>query len=359
MSTMPVTDFDSRKAEAFGAQMLEVLNHGALTIALSIGHQTGLFDTMAELPVATSDEIAHAAGLNERYVREWLGAMVTGGIVEYDATGRTYRLPAEHAPLVTRAGGSDNIAFYTQYIPLIGNVEKKIIEAFRKGGGIGYEHFPDFQRIQAEETARVFDAKLISGIVPLHKGLAERLRAGIDVADVGCGAGHALNLLGREFPNSTFTGYDFSPDGIAAGRAEAREWKLENVRFEMRDVATLDVEGGYDLITAFDTIHDQIRPRDVLRCISRALRPGGLFLMADIAASSDLARNLDHPFGSLLYTISVTHCMTVSLAHGGEGLGTMWGEEKALELLAEAGFENAEVRQVEGDPMNVYFLATR
>jgi 2-polyprenyl-3-methyl-5-hydroxy-6-metoxy-1,4-benzoquinol methylase len=348
---------DQKKAETFGTHMLNVLNLGALNIPISLGHRTGLFDTMADLPPSTSDEIARAAGLNERYVREWLGAMVTGKIVEYDGSTRKYALPPEHAPLVTRAGGVDNMAFFTQYLALMSGVESRLVDAFRNGGGVAYEHYGDFQKIQAEETARVFDAKLIDTILPLANGLVDRLRAGASVADIGCGAGHAINVMAKAFPKSTFTGYDFSNEGIAIGRAEARDWGLQNARFEHRDVATLDAPASYDLITAFDAIHDQIKPREVLRRIARALKPGGLFLMADMAASSDLAKNVDHPFGPLLYTLSVAHCMTVSLAHGGEGLGTVWGEEKARELLAEAGFRSVETRLVEGDPLNIYYLA--
>ena len=346
-------------SESFGAHMLNILNYGALNIPISLGHQTGLFDTMADLPPSTSTEIATAAKLNERYVREWLGAMVTGKIVEYDGETRTYSLPPEHAPLVTRAGGPDNMAFFTQYVALIGAVEKRLVEAFRNGGGVGYDAFPDFQRLQAEETARVYDAKLVDTILPLVPGVIDRLRNGIAVADVGCGAGHAVNVMAREFPKSKFTGYDFSADWIARARAEAREMKLQNVRFETRDVATLEADRAYDLVTAFDTIHDQVKPREVLRRIARAVRPDGVFLMADIAGSSDLARNLDHPLAPMLYTYSVTHCMTVSLAHGGEGLGTMWGEEKARELLAEAGFRSVDVKQIEGDPLNSYYIVRK
>jgi 2-polyprenyl-3-methyl-5-hydroxy-6-metoxy-1,4-benzoquinol methylase len=357
MSTMQaVESIDAGKQEEFANYMMTVLNLGALNIPISIGHRVGLFDAMADLPPSSSKEIAEAAGLDERYVREWLGAMVTGGIVEYSGATKTYELPAEHAPFVTRAGGTDNLAFYTQYLALIGQVEGKLVDAFRNGGGVGYEHFPEFQKIQAEETARVFDAKLVDTILPLVEGITERLERGIRVADIGCGGGHAINVMAKAYPKSNFTGYDFSADGIAMARAEARELGLENARFELRDVATLEAESAYDLITAFDAIHDQVAPREVLRRIRRALKPGGVFLMADIAASSDLAENVDHPFGPMLYTWSVTHCMTVSLAHGGEGLGTVWGEQKARELLREAGFGEVSLSAVEGDPVNAYYV---
>jgi SAM-dependent methyltransferase len=351
--------FDTARAEAFAGKLTEILEGGGLAIALSVGHKTGLFDALATLPPSTSSEIAQKAGLVERYVREWLSAMVTGGIIEYEPATQRFWLPAEHAQFTTRAAGVDNMAFFAQYIAVLGSVEDPVVEAFRHGGGVPYEGFPAFQKIQAEETARVFDAALISSILPLQDGLIQALRLGIDVADIGCGAGHAINVMAEAFPRSRFTGYDFSAEGIATGRAEARRMKLENVRFEQRDVATLDAVSAYDLITAFDAIHDQVHPRRVLRNIRHALRDGGTFLMADIAGSSDLEKNIGKPLAPLLYTLSMNHCMTVSLAHDGEGLGTMWGQEKALELLGEAGFEDVAVKQVEGDVLNVYYVMVK
>jgi ubiquinone/menaquinone biosynthesis C-methylase UbiE len=194
-------------------------------------------------------------------------------------------------------------------------------------------------------------------ILPLVPGLIEQLKYGIDVLDVGCGHGHALNLVARAFPKSKFTGYDFVPESIS--RAEEKTNKLgnANVRFKVVDVAKMDEEQHYDLITAFDAIHDQAHPRKVLDNINRALRPKAIFLMADINASSQLEENLDHPLGPTFYTISFSHSMTVSLADGGEGLGTMWGRQKALELLKEAGFENTKIKELECDLFNCYYLS--
>ncbi len=122
-------------------------------------------------------------------------------------------------------------------------------------------------------------------------------------------------------------------------------------------MSTLDSEAAFDFITSFDAIHDQAHPDRVLAGIRRALRPGGVYLCVDIAASSDLAKNLDHPLGPLLYTVSTMHCMTVSLALDGKGLGTVWGTELALSMLDDAGFGRVDVRQVEGDVMNNYYVA--
>jgi hypothetical protein len=127
---MTAQTLDPTKAEAFADRMLTILNSGAIALMTSIGHRTELFDTMAELSPSTSQQIAAAAGLHERYVREWLGAMVTGQVVEYDAIAKTYTLPAEHAALLTRAAASDNVAVFAQYIPLLGSVEEQIIDCF-------------------------------------------------------------------------------------------------------------------------------------------------------------------------------------------------------------------------------------
>jgi SAM-dependent methyltransferase len=263
------------------------------------------------------------------------------------------------AAWLTRAAGPNNLALSTQYIPLLAQVEERIIECFREGGGVPYAAYPRFQRLMAEDSSAGHDVSLIESILPLVPGLIGRLHTGIDVADVGCGSGHALNLMARAFPNSRFTGYDFSDEGILAGRAEAARLGLANARFEARDIATLNLRAQYDLITAFDAVHDQAQPARVLQSIADALRPDGTFLMVDIAASSNVGENLEHPMGPFLYTVSCMHCMTVSLALGAAGLGTMWGEQTARRMLIEAGFIHVEVKRVEGDIFNYYYVATK
>lgn len=356
---MNMATVDKAAAEAFAGKIVGILNGAGLTFMISIGHRARLFDVMVDLPPSTSEAIAAKSGLNERYVREWLGAMVTGGIVLYDPAARTYHLPAEHAASLTRAAGPGNLASFSQFFSEMGNVEGEVVTAFQKGGGVPYSRYPRFQELMREESAQVLDATLIDVTVPLVPGLADRLRAGIDVADVGCGAGHAVNLMARHFPKSRFVGYDFSEEGVARGRAEAKEWGLANATFVVKDVATLDARSAFDLITVFDAIHDQARPRRVLKGIHEALRAGGTFLCVDIKASSHLHENLEHPLAPFLYTVSTMHCMTVSLALDGEGLGTCWGEQKARELLAEAGFNDVSVSNVEGDIINNYYIAKK
>jgi SAM-dependent methyltransferase len=357
--TMTEALLDTTRIEAFGARMGDVLNDGMLALLMSIGHQTGLFDALGELPPATSHEIAGATGLNERYVREWLGAMTAARVVEYDAGRTTYWLPREHAAFLTRSAGPDNLAGATQFIALLAGVESRLVECFRHGGGVPYAEFTEFHRLMAEDSGAVFDAALLDSILPLVPGLPDRLAAGIDVADIGCGSGHAINLIAAAYPRSRCVGYDFSTEAVAAGQAEASALGLANAEFVVRDAATLGEFERFDLITAFDAIHDQARPADVLAGIAAALRPGGVFLMVDIEASSNLEDNVDHPFATFLYGISTMHCMTVSLSLGGDGLGTVWGRQKALEMLADAGFASTAVTHIEADAFNAYYIARK
>ncbi len=356
---MTAHELDQAKAEAFADKMVGVLNGGSLALMASIGHRTALFDTMAELPPSTSGQIAEATKLNERYVREWLGAMVTGGFVEHDPEASTYHLPPEHAAWLTRAATADNMAMQAQYIGLLGTVEDGIVDCFHNGGGVPYSAYPRFQQVMAEESSQNVAGSLVDTTLPMVPGLVDALSEGIDVLDVGCGRGHSLNLMAEAFPNSRFAGYDISEEGVAAGRAESQAMGLANTRFEVKDAATLDELGSYGLITAFDAIHDQAQPAKVLQAIAAALRLDGTFLMQDIKASSHLHKNLDNDFAPFMYTVSCMHCMTVSLALDGEGLGAMWGEEKAIEMLTAAGFSKIDVKQVSGDNFNNYYIATK
>ena len=351
------TSRDESSAQAFAERMLGVINSAALALMTSIGHRTRLFDFMSEMPPATSAQIASQAGLQERYVREWLGAMVAGEIVEFDPSAHTYRLPPEHAGFLTRKGGSNNMASTTQWFSVLGKVEDEVIDRFVRGGGVPYSCYCRFHEVMAEESAQTTIGGLLDHILPLVPGLVGQLEQGIDVLDVGCGAGRAMNFLAEAFPRSRFAGYDFSEEAIALARTHARDRGLTNVRFEVRDAAAINEKSQYDLITAFDAIHDQAQPARVLAEIAAALRPGGTFLMQDIAGSSYVEKNIGRPLSPLVYTISCMHCMTVSLASGGAGLGAAWGEELATAMLRDAGFRHVAVSTLPHDMLNSYYVA--
>jgi 2-polyprenyl-3-methyl-5-hydroxy-6-metoxy-1,4-benzoquinol methylase len=355
-------DFDPQKAEAFAGQLLRALNNGSLCLMMSVGHRTGLFDVMSASPPATSEEIASRAGLNERYVREWLGAMVTGRVVDVEPATLRFSLPAEHAAFLTRAAGADNMAVFTQYIAIMGSVEDDIVECFKKGGGVPYSRFDRFHDVMAEDSGQSVLSSLESHILPLVPDLTDRLASGIRMLDAGCGRGKIVNRLAALYPRSRFVGLDLSEDAIAYAREEASRAGQDNVEFAPADLTHFDETAdpeAFDVITTFDAIHDQAKPLSVLKGIHRALKPDGVYLMQDISGTSHVYKDIDHPIGTFLYAISCMHCMTVSLAQGGEGVGAMWGEEKTREYLTRAGFRSITTHRLAHDIQNNWYIVTK
>lgn len=348
-------EFDKGKAKAFQANILGIMNGGAMALMVSIGHKTGLFDSMDGQPPRTAAQIAEAAGLQPRYVREWLSAMACGAVVDYDADSDTFVLPGEHAGLLTRRSGPLNLATQCQYVALLGEVEDEVAAAFSDGGGVPYDRYPRFQALMAESSGQRYERTLVDQIVPILP-VADALESGIDVADVGCGSGKAVRILAGAFPNSRFVGFDISENGIAAARAAAEETGLTNATYEQADAAALDEHERFDFVTTFDAIHDQAHPARVLAGIFEMLRPGGTYLCVEPKSSSVLADNIGDPMSAFMYTVSTMHCMTVSLAYDGEGLGAAWGRQTALEYLGAAGFTDIEVTGVHDDRANTYFI---
>lgn len=349
--------------QPFDEWLLESLNRSALTLMISIGHRTGLFDAMSDGGSYTSSELASKASLSERYVREWLGAMLAGGVVTSDeaATNESLRfaLPVEHAACLTRAAGADNMAVFAQYIGVLGEAESKVAEAFSHGNGVPYADYPRFHEVMAEDSGQSVLSSLESDILPVDPEIATKLSAGAHVADVGCGRGLALMQMAELYPDSSFVGVDFSKEAVAFANQESRARGLTNIRFEEHDAARWVEPEAFDLIFTFDAVHDQADPAKVLRNIGASLKPDGIYLMQDIKARSCIRLNTEHPMGPFLYTISCMHCMSVSLAYNGAGLGAMWGRELAQQMLAEAGFASVDVHELAHDPQNDYYVVRK
>ena len=222
-----------------------------------------------------------------------------------------------------------------------------------------YERYTRYHEVMAEDSGQSVLPALETHILPLEPDLKQRLEQGIRVLDVGCGRGKAVNLMARLFPNSRFTGYDLSEEAIAYARREAEAQGNANVEFVVRDLSDFDEtaeEGAFDFITTFDAVHDQAAPQRVLKGIRRALAEGGVYLAQDVKGSSHHHGDMDHPIGPLLYTVSCMHCMTVSLAQGGEGLGAMWGRETALAYFKAAGFQQIAIHELDHDVQNYYYF---
>ncbi|MDN3720573.1 class I SAM-dependent methyltransferase [Roseibium salinum] len=290
MNVIDTPSLDLERAEAFADRVGGMFDAGAAATMISIGHRLGLFDGMAGAAPATSTEIAASTGLAERYVREWLAAMTTAGILRYEPETRRFHLPPEHAACLTREAALGNLAVYAQHVSLLGRMEERTLHCLKTGEGTGYGDYPCFHQIMAEDSGQTVTAGLFEHILPLVAGLEARLEAGIDVLDAGCGRGLALMAMARRYPKSRFTGYDLCADAIAHAAETARAQGLSNITFETRDLTGYCEPGRWDFVTSFDAVHDQKDPEGLISGLCRSLRPGGSYLMQDIGGSAHLEK---------------------------------------------------------------------
>ncbi len=316
----------------------------SLTVALAfIGDQLGIFKAIAEGGAMTTTQLAERTHLNERYLREWASAMAASGYIDYDSNGQTFSLNPAQRTVLLDEHSVFNMAGAFQYAVTCIRQLPQLATAFRAGGGIP---FADFGPEIAEAIRRMFQAGYETWVaqkwIPSVPEINQQLQHGGEAAEVGCGGGQCLLPVARAFPKSRFIGYDVDPGSIARAReCAAAEGLQERVTFEQCPAEKMRVVGRFDLVMAFNCIHDMANPRGALRAIWEAIKPDGVMLWAEAKASDRLEENLN-TWGCSLYGASTMHCMTVSLAHQGEGLGCVIGEQLAGELAREAGFINFE-----------------
>ncbi len=346
------------KADAFVGKVLADTAALAVTTLSSIGDRLGLFKSLAQQGSATSEELAERAHINERYAREWLGAMASAGYLEYDPASRRFTLPPEHVPVLAQEGGPVFFGGVQEEIVGLAGPVNQLMQAFRSGGGVPMEAYdPSAWEGIARFTSGWFENLLVPVWLPAMPDVLAKLERGALVADVGCGQGKALIKLAQTYPQSRYVGYDSFAPFIEQAKANAEAAGVaDRVRFEHRDVSE-GLSEQYDVITTFDVVHDAVNPRGLLRSIRNGLRPGGRYVCLEINSSDKLEENIGL-LGAFFYSCSVLYCMTTSLAHHGEGLGTAGiPESKMRELCAEAGF--SQVRRVPMEnPFNILYEVT-
>jgi 2-polyprenyl-3-methyl-5-hydroxy-6-metoxy-1,4-benzoquinol methylase len=337
--TMPAVD--QAKMDAFVSKVLGDTTGLMTTTMASIGDRLGLFKDLAAHGPATSAALAQRTAVDERYVREWLSAMASAGYLTYEPASGFFTLPAEHAPVLAQEAGP---AFFggvhEELVALVG-VSDRVIDAFKRGGGIPYAAYPESMYEGIERfTAGWFENLLLPVWVAALPEVKAQLEHGIRVADVGCGRGRALIKLAQAFPESRYIGYDLYGPNVDQATANARAAGVaDRVTFRQGDVAD-GLPERYDLITTFDVVHDARDPLGLLRALRHALQPTGTYLCLEVNCAEGLEHNAG-PLGALFYGCSVLLCMTLSLAEGGAGLGTMGLPETRLRALAEeAGFRS-------------------
>lgn len=349
---------DKDKIKAFADRVFDDMA-GAMAAGLAfVGVRTGLFRAMAGRGPLDAGTVAAAAGLERRYVEEWLKGMVAAGYLSHDPDAGTYELSDEHAYLLA-SDDSDHFAggLFAMVPPLL-RVAPEVSECFRRGGGVPFEAYGE-DGVEALDLINRgnYRHKLVDYWLPAMPDVVDELRAGARVLDIGCGAGHVSVALARAFPASRITGIDLHQGSIDGARRAAREEGVsDRVEFLATPVEALEEAPGFDFATACDCIHDFTEPVDTLRAVRRRLRSGGTLFVVEPKAADRLEDNC-HSVGAMFYGFSVFHCMTQSLAEGGPGLGTCMGPARTESLIREAGFRDFQQLDIKSR-VNLFYRAT-
>ena len=351
------TQLDEAKLEAFMGKVIGDLGGTMAFLMSHMGDRLGLFKELDANGPATSQELADRANINERYAREWLGGLASAGYLEYEPATQRFTLPAEHAPALAHESGPMFVGSIFGIIPHMIEPMDQLIEAFKNGGGVSQGEYSSgmFRGIE-RLSAGWFENHLVQEWIPATSDIGPKLEQGVAVADLGCGSGQAVIKLAEAFPNSTFIGYDIHAPSLERAANNAADASVsDRVEFKQAD-ASGGLPAQYDVITTFDVIHDSADPRGLFKTIREGLKPDGTYLLVDINCSDKVEENAG-PLGTAFYGFSLAYCMTVSLAEGGEGLGTVGlPPSKVRELGAEAGFTTINQLEIENPFNNIYEL---
>jgi len=317
---------------------------GAMTAGMGfLGVAAGLFGVLAGKGWMTSAEIAEASKLHQRYVEEWLNGMAAAGYLDYNSEAGSFRLPDEHAYLLASEGSDHYMGGLLQLAPVLLRVAPQVAEGFRNGGGVPFEAYGSDGVAALDMLNRGQYEQRLAGYWLGHlPDVVARLKAGGTALDVGCGTGSVALTLAKAFPACSVVGLDPDPESIRQARAaSATAGSDGRVTFVAATTHGYEVDGGFDLATACDCLHDFAEPEETLTDIRALLKPDGALFVVEPKAGDRLEDNL-HPLGTMYYGFSLFHCMTQSLARGGPGLGTCMGPERTESLLSDAGFSQVE-----------------
>lgn len=333
--------FNEAEMMSFGEKVLGELATMFFANMAYIGEKLDLFKWMAQSGPVTAQELAKVSSLQPRYLQEWLSAMAAAGWIDYDAERGCFTLPPEHAVFFAQENHPMYLGGALEALGVYGETVPKIMACFRKGGGLSLaDQHPDMPKVMDRLSAPLFENFLTKLWIPeLLPQVHEKLTAGGEVADVGCGAGRALVNMAQAYPSSRFAGYE--PDAASANRANSlvKQEKLED-RVHIFNLPSSDMpDRQYDFVTTFDVVHDLADPQTLIDDVRRALRADGTYLMKEANCSHRLEENL-HPVGKLLYSLSTLYCLPFSLANSGAGIGTCMGEELPRQMCNQAGFSH-------------------
>jgi len=335
---MASATIDQAKFEALFGKILSEIGGAASLLVAYVGDRLGLYRAMVAAGPATSDAIAARAGIDARYMREWLSANAAAGYVEFDEANQTFTLSPE-AELIFAADGDPRcLQGFIQALKSVYDDEEKSTEAIRTGTGVPWGDRSAGCFCGTDRFFRPgYAMNLVESWIPALNGVREKLEAGAKVADIGCGHASSTMLMAKAFPNSQFHGFDFHAPSIEAARAKAGAEGVGNASFEVASAKTYPGD-GYDLVCIFDALHDMGDPAGAATHIRESLAPGGSFMVVEPLAGDRLSDNL-HVLGQIFYSVSTLVCVPASKAQEvGRSLGAQAGEAQLSAVLREGGF---------------------
>lgn len=304
MTTTDIPTLDEAKLQAFVGQAVVDMGAAISGLLLHLGDRLGLYKAMDGAGPITSAALAQRTGTAERYVREWLANQTAGGYVVRDPTAGTYELPSEHAMVLAKENRPVFLAGAFEAIAACYADHALFVDAFRTGSGIGW-HAHD-QRLFTG-VVRLFRpgyaAHLVDEWLPALDGVVDKLRAGANVADVGCGYGASTIIMAQAFETSTFAGFDIHSPSICSARDAAAEAGVHSrTTFDVAMAKDLP-DDGYDLVCLFDALHDMGDPAGAARHIRQVMAPDGTLLLVEPNAGDTLEQNIN-PVGRTYYGLS-------------------------------------------------------
>lgn len=349
---------DEAKLNAFSERVLNEVNTAMSCLNLYLGHRLGLYQAMADSGPATSSELARRTGYAERYLREWLECMTVSGYVDHDATTGRFSLPTEHAIILLDRDSPAYLASFLCFIPSFAGVVGPLMEAFRSGGGVPYEAYGD-DTLEAIGFGNrpMFLNDYVARWIPTMPDVERRLRAGGRVAEIGCGLGWSSISLARGFPNVRIDAVDIDAASIEQAKRNAQEAGVAGrIAFHIGPAEDAALSGPYDLVTAFECLHDMAYPVRALRRMRELAGPRGAVLVADEAVGDTLEENRNF-LGRLNYNFSVLHCLPQAMVFpDSAGTGTVMRPSVLRAYAQEAGFRNVEVLPIENPLWRFYRL---
>ena len=349
---------DQSKIDGFKERLFAELNSGMSRLTLDLGFRLGLFQALAEAGQTTSQQLADKTGCAERYIREWLECMAAGKYVDYDPTTGRFALPPEHKTVLldpdSRSSAMGTFGLVASYATIL----PQLLEAFRTGGGVSYEDYGlEMVSAQGYTNRPVFTNDYTGTWIAAMPDVEEKLKQGGRVAEVGCGVGWSSIALARGFPAVHVDGIDPDELSIQSAQANIAEAGL-TARISLHQATLEDspIQGPYELVTAFECLHDMPYPVSVLSKMRELAAPSGAVLIAEEAVGDTLEENRNF-MGHMLYNFSVLHCLPQAMGFpDSAGTGTVIKPSIFRGYAQEAGFTRVEILPVEHPQFRLYRL---